>query len=136
MRKRKMSKPQEVYLLAKAHLETLEAQEKELDRQYIIDHGITNPDGTTPECIYQIDDEDTFNRANEAFGKILEESGLWAEILEAREILAEAEQNLIDWGFALVKKCLPMSTLETLRRGMKQYTIRIKFIDLTLKLVV
>jgi aspartate/methionine/tyrosine aminotransferase len=133
---RKYSKAQNFYLLAKAHLETLEAQEEELDRQYIINSGITNPDGSTPERIYCIEDVETFDRANEALAKTLEESGLWAEILEARQLLKKAEQNLIDWGLGRVKKNLPAGVFETLQRGMKQDKVRQKLIDLTIKLVV
>lgn len=133
---RKYSKAQEAYMLAKAHLETLENQEKELERQYIVKNGIKNPDGSIPERIYCIEGEDIFNKANEETAKIAEEIGLWAEILEAREMLKQAEQNLIDWGMSRVKKDLPKGTFETLQRGIKQYGIRQKLIDLTLKLAV
>jgi hypothetical protein len=132
---RKYSKAQNLYMLAKANLETLEAEEKSLEHKYIIDNGIKNPDGSIPDLIYCIEDEQIFNQVNEAFGKITEDSGLWTEILEARELLKQAEENLINWGLTIVKKDLPKATLETLIRGMKhQYKIRLEMIELTLKL--
>lgn len=130
----KYSKAQEVYMLAKAHLETLEDQEKELERQYIIDNGIKNPDGSIPDSIYCIDDDETFNRVNEATAKIAEEIGLWAEIQEAREMLKQAEENLINWGLSIVKKDMPKSLFQTLQNGLNRYKIRKQVIDLTLKL--
>lgn len=131
---RKYSKAQETYMLAKANLEVLEAQEKEIDHNYIIENKIKNPDGSTPKYIYCIDDETVFDKANAECSKITEDSGLWAEILEARELLKEAENLLITWGLSRVKKDLPSKAYETLVKGMKeQYTIRCKLIDLSLK---
>lgn len=133
---RKFSKAQETYMLAKDHLETLEEQESKLDHQYIIDNNIKNPDGSTPEFIDCIEDDEVFEKANENFSIIVEYSGLWAEILEARRILKQAEQNLINWGFTVVKNDLPRDTFNTLQRGMSQYKIRQKMIELTLKLAI
>lgn len=134
---RNYSKAQEVYLLAKATLETLEAQEKELECKYIIDNGITNPDGSTPERIYCIENEVTFDKANEATAAMAEASGLWTEILEARELLKQAEQNLIDWGLAIVKKDLPRAAYDTLIQGAAwQYKVRQELVELTLKLAI
>jgi len=130
---KKYSKAQEVYMLAKAHLEVLETQEKVADHQYIIDNGIKNPDGSIPEQIYCIEDDEIFEKANEEFGKVLDKTGLWNEILEARKLLKEAEQNLIDWGLLKVKKDLPPGIYTTLLKGMKQYEIRQKLIELTLR---
>ena len=133
--KRNYSRAQETYLLAKANLEVLETQEKELERNYIVDNGIKGSDGTIPEYIYCIDDETVFDKANAEFSKIVEDSGLWAKILEAREFLKEAEQNMIVWGLNRVKKDLPAKAYETLLKGMKEYTTRCKLIDLSLKVV-
>lgn len=133
---KKHSKAQKVYMLAKAHLETLEDQEKELERQYIAENDIKNPDGSIPERIFCIDDEEAFDRANKATAQMAEESGLWDEILEARELLKQAEENLINWGLSIVKKDLPKNAFETLQRGRAKYTIRKKLIDLTIKLAV
>lgn len=130
----KYSKAQEVYMLAKAHLEALEDQEKELERQYIADNSITNPDGSIPDQIYCIDDKETFDRVNEGFAKMTEDNGLWDEILEAREMLKQAEENLINWGLSIVKKDMPKSLFQTLQNGLNRYKIRKQVIDLTLKL--
>jgi hypothetical protein len=57
MSKRNYNKVQKSYLLAKAQMEVLEDQEKELEQKYIINKGITNPDGTIPKATWCIDDE-------------------------------------------------------------------------------
>lgn len=79
-----MNKIQAAYMLAKSRLETLESLEKELNHQYIIDNEIQNPDGSIPEYIYCMEDDDAFDKANEEFAKTLEESSLWDQILSAR----------------------------------------------------
>ena len=53
---------QRAYMLAKAHLQTLREQEIEIEKAYIAAHGIHNADGTTPEAVYYIKDEATFDR--------------------------------------------------------------------------
>lgn len=122
---------QEHYMIAKAHLETLEAQEKELDRKYIIDNGITNSDGSIPDCIYCIEDEATFEKANVEQAAIVEKSGLWGQILAAREILKIAEAKLVKYGLSLA----PAREREILTKACKtNYTIKLKVIDLALKL--
>ena len=63
--KKTTNKIQKLYMLAKAHLEALEDKEKELERQYILDNGIINPDGSIPNYIYCIEDEEVFSKANE-----------------------------------------------------------------------
>ena len=132
---RKYSKPQNIYILAKANLEVLEAQEKEVERNYIAENGIRNLDGATPEYIYCIDDETVFDKANLECSRINESSGLWAEILDARELLKETETIMIKWGLNRVKKDLPLKAYNTLVKGMEEYTIRRKLIDLSLKVV-
>ncbi|MEY8357198.1 hypothetical protein AALB39_28180 [Lachnospiraceae bacterium 54-53] len=72
-------------MLAKAHLETLEDKENELEHQYIIDNGIINKDGSIPEHIYYIEDEEIFNKANEEYAATVEASGLWQEKSAARD---------------------------------------------------
>lgn len=125
------NKIQRNYMAAKALVKTLEAREKEIEQEYIKRNCITNPDGTTPECVYCIEDEETFDRANKETAKIVEDSGLWAEMLEARELEKQAGNELIKYGLSLA----PAHIADTLNRAAKtNYTTRLKIIDLAMKL--
>lgn len=129
--KKTTDKFQDAYMIAKAYLETLEAQEREADHRYIIDHGIKNSDGSTPEYIYCIEDEGTFDRANIDQAAIIEKSGLWNEILAARAGLEIAEEKLIRYGLSIV----PRHEREVLTKAVKEdYTVRTKVINLALRL--
>jgi len=129
--KKTTNKFQDAYMIAKAYLETLEAQEREADHQYIIDHGIKNPDGSIPECIYCIEDEETFDRANAEQAAITEKSGLWNQILSARAGLEIAEEKLIQYGLSIA----PEHEREVLMKAVKEdYTVRMKVINLVLNL--
>ena len=122
---------QEAYMMAKAILETLEAEEKQLEHQYIIDNGITNSDGSIPEAIYCVDDEAIFDKANEEESKMVEDSGLWAKILAAREALKAAENNMVEYGLSIA----PAKVREVLsKEAQTNYTTKQKLIDLVLKL--
>ena len=122
---------QESYMLAKANLEALEETKLEIERKYMTDLGIKNVDGSTPECLWRIDDDATFETANAAVEKMLEDNGLWAEILEARELLEAAEDRLIKYGLSLA----PAREREILTSAVKaNYTTRLKVLDLALRL--
>jgi len=128
--KRKFAPVQKAYMLAKANLETLEAHEKKIDRQYIVDNGIKNPDGSIPELIYCIEDESVFEKANAECSAIVETSGLWSEILEARELL-KSEEKLIEYGLSIA----PAYEREILTKAVKtNYSVRLKIIDLVFRL--
>ena len=128
---RKYSKVQENYLLAKANLDVLEAQEKEIDRKYIVEHHIVNPDGSIPSVSWMIDDDEIANKAIAECSKIVEDSGLWAQILEARELLKEAEKVLIAYGLSIAPSKERLILEKTV---VNNYTTRLKVIDLVLKL--
>ena len=122
---------QESYMLAKANLEALEESKLELEQKYIADHGIKNADGSTPECLWRIEDDETFKTANAVVGKMLEDNGLWAEILEATDLLKAAEDRLIRYGLSLA----PVREREILTNAVKtNYTTRLKVLDLALRL--
>lgn len=42
------NKVQQTYMDAKSLLQALEEREAEIEKSYIVAHGITNPDGSTP----------------------------------------------------------------------------------------
>ena len=128
---RKYNAEQRVYMLAKAHLDVLMDEQAEMERNYIKAQNIINDDGTAPEMIYCIDDEETFERINQEFSALPEAKALWEEILEARELLKQAENQLIAYGLSLV----PAREREILAQSAAaNYTTRKKLIDLALKL--
>lgn len=93
----KMNIQQKNYTRAKALVDTLKEQEKEIEHAYIREHNIVNPDGTIPERIYCIEDEDVFNQANEATAPAIDALGLY----EAEKLLRKAEDDLIRFGLSI-----------------------------------
>ena len=131
MKKMTCNKTQRAYMLAKANLEALEALEEELEKQYIAEHNIKNSNGDAPSRVWCIEDEDAFNAANAAVSKQTEESGLWADILKARELFKMAENELIEYGLSIA----PVEIRAQLTKAVKtNYTARHKVIDLVFKL--
>lgn len=93
----KMNVQQKNYAKAKALVDTLKAQAKEIEQAYIKEHNIVNSDGTIPERIYCIEDEDVFNQANEVTAPAIDALGLY----EAEKLLREAEDDLIRFGLSI-----------------------------------
>lgn len=130
-KKSTMNRYQRTYMLAKAHLKMLESKHNEIERQYIVAQGIMNEDGKTPNAIYCIDDNDTFDHINLEFSELPEAQAIWLEILEARELLKQAEEQLITYGLSIA----PAKQREILARAAEtNYTTRIKIIDLVMRL--
>lgn len=94
----KMNIHQKNYLKAKALVETLEAEARKIEQDYIREHGITNPGGKIPDAIFMIDDEKTFDIANEATASKIDATG----INEARDVLRKAEDDLIRFGLSIM----------------------------------
>ena len=129
--KRTYNKIQETYLLTKAYLETLEAEEREIEHEYIINNGIVNQDGSVPKQVYCIDNDETFDKANAECSAAIENSRLWAEIIQARELLRATEEELLKYGLSVV----PHPERDILTKAVsKNYTTRLKVLDLILKL--
>lgn len=127
-----MNKYQKLYLIAKASLEALEEKEKEIDRQYIAEHNIVNPDGSIPRATWAIRDDKTAEKAIDETSRMVVESGLWDQILKARKILKEAEDNLIKYGLGIIPCQKERKILE--KAVKENYTARMKVINLILKL--
>lgn len=118
-------------MLAKAHLETLKGIQDDMERKYIAEQGIKNPNGEIPTRIYRIDDSEVFDRANREFSELPEVKALWQEILEAEELLKQAEEQLIIYGLSIA----PAKEREILAKAAEtNYTTRIKIIDLVMRL--
>lgn len=129
-----MNKQQKIYMLVKANLQTLEDQEKEIERQYIINNNITNENGSIPYQIFMIDDEEIFDKANQEIYEIIENNGLWDQILKEKETLKQAEESLIEYGLNIIPTCF-IGEKATLQRAVKtNYTTRQKVIGLVFKL--
>ena len=118
-------------MLAKANLDALEEVEADIERKYIAEHNIVNQDGTTPQRIYCIDDDAAFEKANAESAELPEMKANFKEILEAHELLEEAENELIAYGISIAPEA-ERSVLE--RAAAANYTTRCKLIDMTLKL--
>ena len=66
--------------------------------------------------------------------KIVEESGLWEQILEARKLVNEAEDNLLKYALDIIPH-KNAHEKHVLQKAVKtDYTTRKKVIDLILKL--
>ena len=131
-----MNKQQRAYMVAKAKLDTIKELANEIERKYIAEHNIVNADGEIPTAIYCIDDDETFDKANEATAPEIEALG----IVDAEKALRAAEDALINYGLSIMPT-VNAAERETLRNccfGINGATFRLKtrqqVIDLTFKL--
>lgn len=129
--KQTMNKTQREYMEAKARVAALVDRQKQMERAYIATHGIVNPDGSTPERIYCIEDDDVFERANEESDAEIVACGLEAERSAASAALRAAEDGLIGFGLSLV----PAGVRATLEKKAKEsHAVRLKLIELAFRL--
>ena len=125
------NKIQNAYMMAKARVQEIESMQEEIERKYIADKGIVNPDGSIPEYVWCMDDDAAFDKANEEVSALIAAAGLESEAKAARAALKSAEDRLIAYGLSLA----PAGVRATLERGVKQNAdTRQKVIDLTFKL--
>ncbi len=126
--KKTMNKTQRAYMVAKANIQEIESRQDAIEKKYIADKGIVIPDGSTPEYVWCIDDEATFEKANSELSALIISAGLEDELNAARAALKTAEDRLIAYGLSLA----PAGVRATLERGVKQNaTIRQKVLDAT-----
>lgn len=129
--KKTMNKIQRAYMVAKACVQEIESRQEEIEKKYIADNGIVNPDGSTPEFLWCMDDDAAFDKANKEVSALISAAGLESGLTAARSDLKTAEDRLIAYGLSLA----PASVRATLERGVKQNAAtRQKLIDLTFKL--
>ena len=128
-----MNTYQKKYAVAKAMVETLESEENKIETEYIKMNNIKNSDGTKPHHIWMIDDEKTFDKANNDTAEKIDALGG----SEARKNLRIAEDELINFGLTLC----PESAMQPIRNtcfGLNgnyvHAEIREKMIDLTFRL--
>lgn len=99
--KRTMNKIQKSYMTAKARVQEVESQQEAIEKKYIADNGIVNPDGSVPEFLYCMDDDAAFEKANDECAALIAAAGLEAALLSARSDLKAAEDRLISYGLSL-----------------------------------
>ena len=111
--KKTMNKFQRAYMIAKARVQEIESRQEEIEKKYIADNGIVNPDGSTPEFLWCMDDDAAFDKANEAVSALISAASLESGLNAARDALKAAEDRLIAYGLSLA----PASVRATLERG-------------------
>ena len=129
--KKTTNKFQRAYMVAKARVQEIESRHEDIEKKYIADKGIVNPDGSAPEFLWCMDDDAAFDKANEEFAALISAAGLESGLNAARDALKAAEDRLIAYGLSLA----PASVRATLEQGVKQNaTIRQKVIDAAYRL--
>ena len=129
--KKTMNNAQRAYMIAKARVQEIEFQQEKIEKKYIADKGIVNPDGSTPDFLWCMDDDAAFDKAIEEFSALISAAGLESALNAARDDLKSAEDCLIAYGLSLA----PAGVRATLERGVKQNAaIRQKVIDATYRL--
>ena len=114
--KKTMNKAQRAYMIAKARVQEIESRQEEIEKKYIADNGIVNPDGSTPDFLWCMDDDAAFEKASEECSALIVAAGLESALNAARDDLKAAEDCLISYGLSLA----PAGVRATLERGVKQ----------------
>lgn len=129
--KKTTNKFQEAYMIAKSYVQAIESRQEEIEKKYIADKGIVNMDGSVPDHLWCMDDDEAFEKANEECGALIVAAGLESELNEARAALKSAEDVLISYGLSLA----PNDVRPTLERAVQQNALtRQKVIDLAFRL--
>lgn len=129
--KKTMNNAQRAYMIAKARVQEIESQQEEIEKKYIADKGIVNPDGSTPDFLWCMDDDAAFEKANEECSALIVAAGLESALNAARDNLKAAEDRLIAYGLSLA----PAGVRATLEQGVKQNaTTRQRVLDATFRL--
>lgn len=132
--KRTYNKEQSQYLVARANVQVLEDEEKQLEQKYITDHAIVNPDGSIPGRIYCIDDQTIFDQVNVDFSEQPESKEFYSRFYVAQSLLKASESKLVKYGLEIIPVSMQKekSTLE--ESAKTNYTTRLKLIELVMKL--
>lgn len=112
--KRTANKFQRAYMVAKARVQEVESQQEAIEKKFIADKGIVNPDGSVPEFLYCMEDDAAFEKANDECAA-----------------LKAAEDRLIAYGLSLA----PAGVRATLEKAVQRNaTTRAKVLDLAFRL--
>lgn len=129
--KRSANKVQRAYMIAKARVLEIESQQENIEKKFIADNNIVNPDGSVPEFLYCMDDDAAFEKANDECAALIAAAWLESELLSARAALKAAEDRLIAYGLSLA----PAGVLATLEKAVQHNAAtRAKVLDLAFRL--
>ena len=129
--KRTSNKFQRAYMVAKARVQEVESQQEAIEKKFIADKGIVNPDGSVPEFLYCMEDDAPFAKANDECAALIVSAGLQEELNAARSALKAAEDRLIAYGLSLA----PAGVRATLEKAVQRNaTTRAKVLDLAFRL--
>lgn len=125
-----MNREQKAYALAKARKESIEDRFSKHESEWIRNHGIQNPDGTTPKFLWMMDDDEESDKRIEEYCNLPEVIAMNEELNQSKEALKEAEEKLIDYGLSIV----PAEIRDTLNSKRDHWKYRDKLINLTFSL--
>lgn len=129
--KRTANKFQRAYMVAKACVQEVESRQEVIEKKFIADNGIVNPDGSVPEFLYCMEDDAAFEKANAECAALIASAGLEEELNAARAALKAAEDRLIAYGLSLA----PAGVRATLEKAVRNNAAtRAKVLDLTFRL--
>lgn len=111
-----MNNLQKAYSTASKKVETLKALANAKEKEYILNNGIKNPDGTIPDHLWMLDDENLFDQHNEPFCSIPEVKTTHTQLRTAQESLRIAENNLLEAALNIIPN---KETRQTLTNGCK-----------------
>ena len=81
-------------MIAKARVQEIESRQEEIEKKYISDKGIVNPDGSTPDFLWCMDDDAAFEKANEECSALIVAAGLESALNPRR---SESRGRLLDF---------------------------------------
>lgn len=126
-----MSSEQVAYMVAKVLCETAEEDRKNLEKAWLADRGVKNPDGTVPGALWAYDGpEEEFDRICTAYENDADMTAAAQRVDLALKDLRAAEDKLIAYGLSIA----PASAREVLQTNIRKYGVRQKIIDLTFRL--
>lgn len=118
------------YRSAKMLIEALEERERNMEKEFILKRKIKNPDGSIPERLDDIEEDDVFDQEISKFNDVIAEYGLEKQHNEAVQRVKLAEDELIKNGLLFA----PVDVREDLENRSKyNYTVRQKLIGIILK---
>ena len=123
-----MNKQQRDYAIAKAMAESADKNQSENLKQFLIESGVKNSDGSVPTAIWMIDDENDFLRLAEEWDK--SPLNQIENVRRAEDILEAAEDALIDYALSII----PSGVANTLNAHRRDYSARKKMLEIAFRL--
>lgn len=125
---REMNEKQRDYAMAKAKCQALKETMDEIEREFIREKGVKNPDGSIPRFTWAIADEELSYRLSNELDELPGFRSLWEQKLEADKALKKAEQDLLDYTMSIV----PQKVQDLIRTALDSK--RQELIDLAFRL--